>query len=191
VTAQPSTGPNPQDAPSAAENSQSFIDESRQSLTQTFMPKLRASVAAVDDTSLWWRANEHSNSIGNLVLHLAGNIRQWIVSGVGGSPDVRDRPAEFSRREPIPHGELMARLESAVSDADAVLARLKPEDLGTSRHIQGNDVTVLSAVYHVVEHFSMHTGQIILLAKMLSLGELSFYEESGGIVRPTWPGAAP
>jgi uncharacterized damage-inducible protein DinB len=145
-----------------------------------YLTKIRLSVSVLDDRVIWARPNESSNSIGNLMLHLAGNVRQWIVSGVGKAPDVRDRQSEFDQRDPIPGPELIDKLETAISDVDRVLAALTPEDLFTHRTIQANDVTVLEAVYHVVEHFSMHTGQIILLAKADQADRVRFYDMVDG-----------
>jgi uncharacterized damage-inducible protein DinB len=145
-----------------------------------YLTKIRLSVSVLDDRVIWARPNESSNSIGNLMLHLAGNVRQWIVSGVGKAPDVRDRQSEFDQRDPIPSPELIDKLETAISDVDRVLAALTPEDLFTHRTIQANDVTVLEAVYHVVEHFSMHTGQIILLAKADQADRVRFYDMVDG-----------
>ena len=145
-----------------------------------YLTKIRLSVSVLDDRVIWARPNESSNSIGNLMLHLAGNVRQWIVSGIGGAPDVRNRQAEFDQRDPIPATQLVDKLETAISDVDRVLASLTPEELFTRRTIQANDVTVLEAVYHVVEHFSMHTGQIILLAKADQADRVRFYDMVDG-----------
>jgi uncharacterized damage-inducible protein DinB len=141
-----------------------------------YLTKIRLSVSILDDHIVWARPNEASNSIGNLMLHLAGNARQWIVSGIGGAEDVRDRQSEFAQRAPLPVTELIDRLEQTISDVDRVLASLTPADLQTRRTIQANDVSVLEAIYHVVEHFSMHTGQIILLAKADQADRVRFYE---------------
>ena len=145
-----------------------------------YLTKIRLSVSVLDDRVVWARPNEQSNSIGNLMLHLAGNARQWIVSGVGGAPDVRDRQSEFDQRAPLPVTMLIDRLEQTISDVDRVLASLTPADLHTRRTIQASDVTVLEAIYHVVEHFSMHTGQIILLAKADQPDRVRFYEMVDG-----------
>lgn len=145
-----------------------------------YLTKIRLAVSVLDDAIVWARPNESSNSVGNLLLHLAGNARQWIVSGVGGAPDVRDRQSEFAQRAPIAATELLDRLEQTVSDVDRVLATVTPEQLSERRVIQGNDVSVLEAIYHVVEHFSMHTGQIILLAKADQPGRVRFYDMVDG-----------
>ena len=145
-----------------------------------YLTKIRLAVSVLDDHVVWARPNESSNSIGNLLLHLAGNARQWIVSGVGGATDVRDRESEFDQRTPLPVTALIDRLEQTISDADRVLSALSPADLHARRVIQANDVTVLEALYHVVEHFSMHTGQIILLAKAEQPDRVRFYEMVDG-----------
>ena len=145
-----------------------------------YLTKIRLSVSVLDEHVVWARPNEGSNSIGNLMLHLAGNARQWIVSGVGGARDVRDRQSEFDQRTPLSITTLIDRLEQTISDVDRVLASLTPADLQTRRHIQANDVSVLEAIYHVVEHFSMHTGQIILLAKSKAPDRIRFYDMVDG-----------
>ena len=150
-----------------------------------YLTKIRLSVSVLDERVFWARPNDASNSIGNLLLHLAGNARQWIVSGVGGAVDVRDRQSEFDQRDAIPVSELIDRLEQTILDADRVLGRLSGDDLYTRRVIQNNDVTVLEAIYHVVEHFSMHTGQIILLAKADQADRIRFYEMVDGHPRLT------
>ena len=145
-----------------------------------YLTKIRLAVSVLDEHVVWARPNEASNSIGNLMLHLAGNARQWIVSGVGGARDVRDRQSEFDQRAPIAVTDLVDRLEQTISDVDRVLGSLSPADLHARRTIQANDVTVLEAIYHVVEHFSMHTGQIILLAKADQADRVRFYDMVDG-----------
>lgn len=165
-----------------------LLAQSREYLTGHYLPKIRASVEPLSEPDLWWRPNEASNSIGNLMLHLAGNITQWIVSGVGGAIDQRDRAPEFSRRDGLSKSELLGILGAAVRDADIVLARTSRAALAELRKIQGREVTVLEAIYHVVEHFSMHTGQIAYISKLRSGKDLGFYRLEGGIARASWPG---
>jgi uncharacterized damage-inducible protein DinB len=163
-----------------------FIERSRHYLAYEYPTKIRRCLAILPADALWRRSDESSNSIGNLLLHLSGNIRQWIVSSVGGAPDHRQRSAEFAALGGGDAESLFAALSATLSEADAVLARLTPEDLETRRTIQGRDVTVLDAVYHVVEHFSLHTGQIILLTKQFAPGTIRFYEDAGGLAIPRW-----
>ncbi|HEX6600531.1 MAG TPA: DinB family protein [Gemmatimonadaceae bacterium] len=169
----------------------SFLSMSRDYLGTEYPTKLRAAVEALPADALWWRANDQSNSVGNLLLHLDGNVRQWIVRGVGSestsAPSARDRAGEFAAQSGPVAGELLARLEATLKEADAVLAALPPDALASRRMIQGEEVTVLEAIYHVVEHFSLHLGQIIWAAKMHAPGAIRFYEDLGGEARPLWP----
>jgi uncharacterized damage-inducible protein DinB len=165
---------------------QAFITTARALLRGDYLPKIEQCLERLTDDQIWWRPNPESNSIGNLVLHLGGNARQWIVSGVGGASDARDRSQEFAERSLISRAELMERLSQAVTDVDAVLAQLDLATLLEQRRIQSCEVTVLDAIFHVVEHFSMHTGQIILLTKMMTESDLAFYDFSGGAPVPSW-----
>jgi len=145
-----------------------FIAQSRGFLSSDYLPKIERCLEGLSDEDVWWRANEGSNSIGNLLLHLEGSTRAWIIGVVGGFHHPRDRQREFDEREQIPRAELMSRLRQTLTEADGVLARLDVEVLLERRQARGEEVTVLLAVYHAVEHFSMHTGQIIMLSKMRS-----------------------
>lgn len=158
---------------------QRFLERSRYYLGVEYPAKLRLALLALPPERVWWRPNEHSNSAGNIVLHLMGNVRQWIVAGVGGAADVRTRDAEFAAREGLPAEVLLAELERTLSEVDATLARLTPQDLMDSREIQGRSTTVFAAIYHVVEHFSTHTGQVIWLGKMWSAaGAVRLYDDA-------------
>jgi uncharacterized damage-inducible protein DinB len=147
-----------------------FIAQSRRFLTSDYLPKIERCLDVLSDEDVWWRANNGSNSIGNLLLHLDGSTRAWIVGVAGGSPSPRNRQQEFDERGRIPRAELLARLRETVADADGVLARLDVGALLERRQARDEEVSALWAVYHAIEHFSMHTGQIIMLTKMRSAG---------------------
>jgi uncharacterized damage-inducible protein DinB len=125
--------------------------------------------------SLWARDSENENAVGNLLLHLDGNVRQWILSGIGAVPDARDRPSEFSARTGADASVLFAKLRDTVGEALALIRALPHRRLAEAVSIQGYNTTVLSAIFHVVEHFSGHTYQIILLTKRLTGKDLGFY----------------
>lgn len=168
-----------------------FIDNSRHYLATEYPSKIRLAVAKLSHEEIWRRTSESSNSIGNLIVHLAGNIRHWIVAGIGGETSNRDRAAEFAMRDGPDTDELLALLDAAVRDADTVIATQTDADLIRECEIQGRSTTVLAAIYHVVEHFSMHTGQIIMLAKSYSPGSVRFYgDDPAGLAVPLWRGAA-
>jgi uncharacterized damage-inducible protein DinB len=165
---------------------QAFIGESRRYLRDEYLPKIRRALEGLTAEDLWWRPNKESNSVGNLILHLAGNVRQWVAGGIGGAPDVRKRQEEFDREGGMTGPELLELLEATLAEVDDVLADLSADRLGEERVIQGLNVTVLQALYHVVEHFSMHTGQIIYLAKLRSGRDLGFYRVRDGHVETMW-----
>jgi len=154
-----------------------FLDFSRQNLLDQHWPRLRACVESLTDEQVWWRPNPSSNSIGNLILHLNGNVTQWLIASFSHSQDERDRPAEFSRTEGIPRALLLDTLAATMDRAAEVLARLTESDLHTPFEIQGARVTGLEAVYHVVDHFGLHYGQIAYITKMLRDQDLGFYRE--------------
>jgi uncharacterized damage-inducible protein DinB len=120
------------------------------------------------------------------VLHLCGNARQWIVSGLGDNPDRRDRDSEFRQRNVIPKAELLELLRTAIKEVEQVLGNLDSNVILERRTIQGKEVEVLEAIFHVTEHFSMHTGQIILLTKMLAQRDMKFYDFSSGAPVNRW-----
>ena len=153
-----------------------FIASARAYFAEDYLPKIERCLELLTDEQIWWRANPQSNSIGNLLLHLSGNVRQWIVCSLGGAPDLRDRDSEFAQRGIIPRDELIARLKQTLGEADATLANFDPDKLLERHVIQGLDVTPLEAIFHVVEHFSMHVGQIILLTKLLAEEDMKFYD---------------
>lgn len=171
---------------SKSDVSRAFIAKARSLLMTDYLPKIERCTEKLSDHDVWWRRGEESNSIGNLILHLSGNARQWIVSGIGGAPDTRLRQSEFDERSSISRTELLARLKQTLKEVDEVLANLEPSMVLERRIFQGTEETVLDAIFHVVEHFSMHTGQIILLTKMLTESDLRFYDFSTGVPRADW-----
>jgi uncharacterized damage-inducible protein DinB len=152
-----------------------FVAESRRRLQDEYLAKLRTALRGMAPADLWWRPYPNANSIANLLLHLDGNVRQWILAGVGGARDQRDRDAEFAARSGDTGRVLLARLTHTLASVDRVLAQLGPNELLEQRTIQGYRVTVLQAVYHVVEHFSGHTGQILYIVQQRRRRRLGLY----------------
>jgi uncharacterized damage-inducible protein DinB len=173
----------PPESPLAA--SLMFLRHARFRLLEDYFAKIASAIEALGDEQVWRRPNESSNSIGNLLLHMSGNVRQWIISGVGGAEDIRDRANEFSTRGSAPKGELVELVRSTLDEADAILANIEAECGATNsdaplRRIcrpQAYEVTAFDAIFHVVEHFSYHTGQIVFAAKWLAEGQVSFYDD--------------
>jgi uncharacterized damage-inducible protein DinB len=166
--------------------SQEFLRRSRHYLAMEYPAKIRLCLDVLPAEALWRRSDEGSNSVGNLLLHLAGNVRQWLISSVGGASDTRFRSGEFAAREGHDAQTLWHALRATLDEADAVIAAQTATSLLEQRTIQGRDVSVLDAVYHVVEHFALHTGQIILLTKLYAPGRVQFYEDAGGLAIPRW-----
>ncbi len=154
-----------------------FLEFSRDKLLKRYWPRMRSSVESLTDDQVWWRPNDSSNSVGNLVLHLNGNVHQWLVASFERLDDTRNRPAEFAERQHIPAAELLNNLGATLERAGAVLARLTEADLSETYQIQGYTVTGLAAVYDVVEHFALHYGQIIYVTKLIRAKDLGFYRE--------------
>lgn len=162
-----------------------FLRQARFRLRQDYFIKISAALVELNDEQIWWRPNEASNSIGNLILHLAGNVRQWMIAGVGGATDVRQRASEFAERDQISKNQLMALLTETLEEVDVVLTGLERElatvqsDAPLQRECvpQGYAQTVLDAVFHVAEHFSYHTGQIVQLAKCQAAGRIQLYDD--------------
>src|SRR5215213_3691055 len=153
-----------------------FIAHASEYLLHDYLPKIERCLEKLSDEQIWWRPNAESNSIGNLVLHLSGNVQQWIVCGIGVAPDTRNRDAEFEQRDVIPRDKLLALLRSTLSDVQTTLQSIDPSTLLERRNIQSHDREILEAIFHVVEHFSMHAGQIFLLTKLLTGTDLRFYD---------------
>ena len=129
------------------------------------LSRIKHCLDQLNDDQVWWRSQPGLNSIGNLILHLCGNVRQWIVSGVGGAADIRNRPGEFAERGPIPKGALMRRLERVVEEAKRALAGITARQLVEIRRIQGFNVTGLVAIFDSVPHFRGHTQEIVHITR--------------------------
>jgi uncharacterized damage-inducible protein DinB len=129
--------------------------------------RIKHCLGQLSDEQVWWRPSESMNSIGNLILHLCGNVRQWIVAGIGGEPDVRQRPKEFSERRPISKTELLRRLHDVVAEAHEALSKASAQDLLRKRRIQGFDVTGVEAIFDSIPHFKGHTQEIIHMTRSL------------------------
>jgi uncharacterized damage-inducible protein DinB len=151
-----------------------FLEFSASKLEQ-MSERIAACLDRLTYEQVWLRGSDPENAIGNLVLHLAGNLRQWIGTGVAGKPDIRVRDREFAARGDIQPAELKERIQAAVADAAAIIRAVKPERLSTRAVIQGYDQSILEVIYHVVEHFTLHAGQIFFATKLATRQDLGFY----------------
>jgi len=163
--------------PSQPQVTNLFLDFSRHKLFDHYWPRLRACVEPLTEEQVWWRPNPASNSIANLILHLNGNVGQWLVASFNRQEDARNRPAEFAAESGLSPAQLLAILGATMNNAAQVLDRLTEADLVAPYEIQGYHVTGLEAVYQVVEHFGLHYGQIVYISKSLTGNDLGFYRE--------------
>lgn len=157
---------------------QNFLEYSAVKLEQ-LSDRIATCLDSLSDDQIWLRSADNVNAVGNLVLHLCGNVRQWIGSGVAGKPDVRVRDREFSARGGASREDLKERLAGVTAEACATIRELPPARLAERVTVQGHDVSVLEAIYHVVEHFSGHAGQIIFQTKALTQKDFGFYSYLG------------
>ena len=136
----------------------------------------------LNDTQVWYRPNPQSNAVGNLVLHLVGNLRQWILGGIVDLPDTRDRPAEFSTASGHTKEELRSLLKETVEECCRAIDRMPVNRVTEKKRIQGEDTTIAAALVMAVSHLGLHVGQIQYIGKMLLGGA---YQESWKPKEPT------
>lgn len=151
-----------------------FLSYSVEKLRQ-YEQRIEICLRKLTDEQIWWRGAEEQNALGNIVLHLSGNLTEWILQALGNEPPSRNRDAEFNARAGKSGEELTAQLRDSVERAIAVIETLSAEQLMQEVSIQSYRLPVLQAVYHVVEHFSQHTGQILFATKLMVSEDLGFY----------------
>lgn len=152
-----------------------LIRQCKIQIVDTSAPRIKKCLGLLSEEEIWRRPNTEVVSIGNLVLHLCGNIKQHVHFGLGGDPDDRTRQAEFDEKGPIPTGDLIERLDATMNRTREVLETLDPKRLLENRTIQGEEVNGVTTLVHVTEHFSYHTGQITYLTKMMKEIDLGYY----------------
>ena len=152
-----------------------FINEVKRRLMQEGVPRIRKCLSLLSEEEIWHRENKYTNSVGNLVLHLCGNVRQWVIAGMGGAEDDRRREEEFAEEGPIPAAELLKRLDQLMAEVEEVLDELPPHSLLDPKQIQGFDENGISVLVHVVEHFSYHVGQITYIVKSSKKVDTAYY----------------
>ena len=164
-----------------------FLEFSRMKLTEQYWPRMKQVVESLSDEQVWWRPNDASNSVGNLMLHLNGNVTQWLLASFSHEKDERNRPMEFATKEGLTRDELVARLGATVTHAGQMIERLTEAELVATYQIQGFTVSGLQAVYQVIEHFALHYGQILYITKQLKGEDLAFtrgvLDSSGHAIR--------
>jgi uncharacterized damage-inducible protein DinB len=156
-----------------------LVAETIRRLLDESLPRLKKCLSLLSEDAICFRPDRETVSVGNLVLHLCGNVRQWTVSGLGGAPDHRVRARAFGERGPLPAADLVARLDETLAEAEGVLRRLDPARLLDPRRVQGFDETGVSILVHVVEHFTYHVGQVTYFVKSRKAVDLQYYAGQG------------
>ena len=154
-----------------------LLAEVRRRLFTENVPRLYQCLDDLTLDEIWHKPNEHSNSVGNLVLHLCGNVQQWIVAGIGGAVDKRKRSWEFASDERFTKAELKQRVATLMEEVELVLQRITPAVLLRKRAVQCYEETALSILIHVVEHFSYHVGQMTYVVKLWKDKDMGYYAD--------------
>jgi hypothetical protein len=152
----------------------SYIEWCRFRLMSHYWPRVERCVNELSNDDIWWREHETNNSVGNLLLHLTGNLNQFVLAGIGGARDTRNKPMEFSERHRIGKDELLRGLNDALRESDRTLALLEPARLLDMRRVQDRERTILEVLSVVVDHFALHVGQIIYITKLRTGKDLKF-----------------
>jgi uncharacterized damage-inducible protein DinB len=159
---------------------ENLITETKRRIIEESIPRIKKCLASLNEQEIWFKPNEHSNSVGNLILHLCGNVTQWVGSGLGKLPDNRLRDLEFSEKGPLPTEKLIQALDQLELLIHETLNKITEEDLLNLHDVQVYQETGLSILVHVVEHFSYHTGQIAFFTKWRKNMDMAFYPEDLG-----------
>lgn len=155
---------------------QLLLSEVKRRLFEESIPRIKKCLNWITEEEVWQRPNERSNSIGNLILHLCGNVRQWVIAGIGKEADVRERQKEFDERGTVAKFELIQKLDELEQDVLQVLSKVSTADLIGVYSVQGYRESGVSILVHVVEHFSYHTGQITFYVKAMKNMDTGYYE---------------
>jgi uncharacterized damage-inducible protein DinB len=153
-----------------------LVDQVKLRLFEEGIPRIKKCLAALNKEQIWHRPNENLVSVGNLTLHLCGNVRQWLIAGIGNRPDIRKREKEFNEKGPLEIEFLFQQLDDLQKDCEKVLSEIQIENLLEEKVIQGVfHETGVSILVHVMEHFSYHVGQITWYTKLTLNKDLQYY----------------
>lgn len=157
-----------------------LVAETSRRLFEEGIPRIKKCLDLLTEDEIWYKPNENSNSVGNIILHLCGNVRQWLGAGLGKLPKVRQRDEEFSTKGGFNKKEILEKLKELQEMSEKVLSKVTHEDLLTVHDVQVYQETGLSILVHVTEHFSYHVGQITYFVKAKKDADTGYYEEDLG-----------
>jgi uncharacterized damage-inducible protein DinB len=152
-----------------------FIDNILRYLIEENFPRVIKCLDMLSEEQIWYRPNAESNSVGNLVLHLAGNLTQWALDGIGGRTFKRERQAEFDADRTKTKRELIGLMSQLKDDLDTLIRKISTAELLRVRPVQIYEESGVAILIHVTEHFSYHTGQIAYVTKWLTDQPTNFY----------------
>lgn len=152
-----------------------LIDDVKLRIFEECFPRIHQCLDELSVEEIWHKPNENSNSIGNLVLHVCGNLRQYFLNGIANQEDIRNRTLEFEERGPLSVDVLKSKMHGLIKDIEPVLQGISPETLVLEKEVQGFRMSVISILVHVTEHLSYHTGQIAFYTKLIKNVDLKFY----------------
>lgn len=156
---------------------QEFKTEIEKRLIEESIPRLIKCLNQLTVEEIWFRPNANTVSVGNLCLHLCGNVRQWLIAGLGGSADTRNRPLEFSTTGPLPTESLIEDLQKLSTEILKTLEKITAPDLLKKRPVQIYEESGLSILVHVTEHFSYHVGQVTYYVKSRKDVDMMYYPD--------------
>lgn len=152
-----------------------FLLEIQRRLFKEGVTRLKKCLAQLTEEEIWHRPNANSNSMGNITLHLCGNVRQWVIAGLGGAKDIRHRQQEFDEKGPIPVEKMLQDLDALMEEVEELLNQTSAEDLLKTYSVQGFRESGISILVHVTEHFSYHVGQMTYYVKLVKDMDMGFY----------------
>ncbi len=152
-----------------------WVKEVKFRLFEESVPRIKKCLSELSEEEVWQRPNNNLSSTGNLILHLMGNVTQYVIHGIGGGEDNRIRDEEFASESPYDKSELISKLEDFEKGVKEALDRFGPDDLERDFSIQGFHLSGIGVLTHVVEHFSYHTGQITWYTKFLKNKDMGYY----------------
>ena len=151
-----------------------FIEQSLYRIEENTR-RIKKCLGEIEEIEIWKFPNNNSNSIGNLILHLCGNIRQYAISALGETKDTRERDKEFSAKTGSAKSGLLNELTNTISEAADIIKNIDENRLTKIYSVQGFNLSGIGIIIHVTEHFSYHTGQIAFWIKQLKDKDLGFY----------------
>jgi hypothetical protein len=174
-----------------AEVSEAVLAALRARITRVFPAQIRACVDQLTDEQIWWRPNEKSNSIGNLIVHITGSLNHYLNFDIGGVEYHRDRAAEFAERRHIPKHELVAMFDDMVAKAEKTFDGIGVERLASPSPEPKMYTLLVEDLISIAVHIANHAGQIVWITKMLAEGGIDdvwirTHKELGG-----WPARQP